>query len=307
MEMKASAIPKPLAAVSCIVAAMAIIGLIDNFVILIAELAGLWQLHLVRACIAIPLILLIAGLGGWPVAPKRLWAVTLRSLLVSVSMVFYFGSLAFLPVAQAAAGLFTAPIFVLLISVTVFGRRVGAVNVIAAIVGFLGVLLMLRPDFSDVSSATLMPVAAGVFYALGAVATRGICLEEGSLALLLGFFVAMMFWGILGCVWLSVFGLDAPDGPVAFRWGGWVPVSGGLLALISVQAVGSVVGVGLITRGYLLAEATFVTVFEYTLLVFAAFWGYVVLNDRLDIMGAVGIALIMLSGGFLARVRQGAE
>ncbi|MCY3996916.1 MAG: hypothetical protein OXF07_12315, partial [Rhodobacter sp.] len=60
-------------------------------------------------------------------------------------------------------------------------------------------------------------------------------------------------------------------------------------------------------RGYLLAEATFVTVFEYTLLVFAAFWGYVVLNDRLDIMGAVGIALIMLSGGFLARVRQGAE
>ena len=49
------------------------------------------------------------------------------------------------------------------------------------------------------------------------------------------------------------------------------------------------------------------TVFEYTLLVFAAFWGYVVLNDRLDIMGAVGIALIMLSGGFLARVRQGAE
>jgi len=303
----ASAIPAPLAAVSCIVAAMALIGLIDNFVILIAELAGLWQLHLVCACIAIPLILVLSRLCGWLVTPKRLWAVTVRSMLVSVSMVFYFGSLAFLPVAQAAAGLFTAPIFVLIVSVIVFRRRVGVVNVIAAIVGFLGVLLVLRPDFSDVSSATLMPVAAGVFYALGAVATRGICLEEGSLALLLGFFVAMLFWGFAGCIWLSVFSLDAPDGPDGFLSRGWVPVTGELLALISVQAIGSVIGVGLITRGYLLAEATFVTVFEYTLLVFAAFWGYVVLNDRLDVMGAAGIALIMLSGGFLARVRQGAE
>lgn len=94
---------------------MALIGLIDNFVILIAELAGLWQLHLVRAVMALPLILAISRVTSWRVAPERLWAVALRSVLVSIAIFLYFGALAFLPVAQATAGLFTSPIFVLIL------------------------------------------------------------------------------------------------------------------------------------------------------------------------------------------------
>ena len=104
MLMTATSVPRPLAAAFCIASAMAIVGLTDNLVFLVAERAGLWQLHLLRSSIALPMILAISLTRGWLIAPKRLWAVALRSLLVSISMMFYFGSLAFLPVAQAAAG-----------------------------------------------------------------------------------------------------------------------------------------------------------------------------------------------------------
>ncbi len=307
MAMTIPSASSPLVAATCIISAMALIGLIDNLVILIAERAGLWQLHLLRSLMALPMILVISRAGGWLASPKRLWAVALRSLLVSISMVFYFGSLAFLPVAQAAAGLFTAPIFVLLLSVVALRRRVGLVNAIAVGTGFLGILVVLRPDFGEFSFATVMPVAAGVFYALGAVATRNLCAGEGTLALLIAFFTTMLFWGTAGCVGLSLLHLDIPDGPEGFLLRGWVPMTWELLALVAIQAVGSVIGVGLIIRGYLLAEASFVAVFEYTLLVFAAFWGYVLWSDRLDMLGTVGIALIVLSGGVLAQVgrRQG--
>ncbi len=305
--MKSLPASMPLTAATCVVAAMALIGLIDNLVILVAESVGLWQLHLVRAAMALPLILAVAWAGGWSVAPKRFWTVALRSFLVSTSMMFYFGSLGFLPVAQAAAGLFTAPIFVLLITVIVLRRRVGAVNAVAAVAGFLGILLVLRPDFGYGSLATLMPVAAGLFYALGAIAIRDLCAEEGTLTLLFGFFVAALLWGAAGCIWLSLLPMDAPEGPEGFLMRGWLPLTEEFLGLAAVQAIGSVVGVGLIIRGYLLAEAAFVTVFEYSLLVFAAFWGYVLWTDRLDILGAAGIVLIIVSGGFLARVGGGAK
>jgi drug/metabolite transporter (DMT)-like permease len=68
-----------------------------------------------------------------------------RSALHGAAMLIYFGCLAFLPVAQVAAGLFTAPIFVLVIARLVYGHALGPARIAAAAVGFLGVILALTP------------------------------------------------------------------------------------------------------------------------------------------------------------------
>ena len=88
---------------------------------------------------------------------------------------------------------------------------------------------------------------------------------------------------------------------------GWVAPSVTVLALTAVQAVVAVVGVGLITRGYILAEAPQVAVFEYALLIFAALWGWVLWGETLDALGWLGLALILTSGLLLFRAeRRGA-
>ena len=99
---------RPLYAAALVVAAMVILGLTDNLVVIVAEDAGLWQFHLVRAVFGLPVILIAAWIARATLRPVHARWVVLRSLLVSLSMFFYFGALAFVSVAESAAGLFTA-------------------------------------------------------------------------------------------------------------------------------------------------------------------------------------------------------
>lgn len=77
-----------------------------------------------------------------------------------------------MPMAQALAGLFTSPIFVLLITALALGEKIGPIRVIAVSLGFLGILLVLNKGLIDLNIISFLPVLGGVFYALAAVATR---------------------------------------------------------------------------------------------------------------------------------------
>ncbi len=292
---------RPLAAAGSVVAGMALIGLIDSLIVLIADLGGLWQFHLIRTAMALPLLLVLARVMDQRLRPLRPVAVAVRSVLLATSMVLYFGALAFMPVGEAAAGLFTAPIFVLLISVLALGERVGPRRLAAVAIGFAGVLLVLRPEAGGLKPASLMPLAGAVFYALAAIATRRHCARESTLTLLFGFFAALGAWGALGCTVLAIWQPVAPEGAAGFLLRGWTAPDAEFLFWTAVQAVGSIIGIGLLTRAYLLAEASFVAGFEYSLLIFAALWGWVLWGQVLSPWALVGIALIIGSGIVLAR------
>ena len=291
---------RPATAATSVVAAMTLIALIDNFVARIAELGGIWQFHLIRSAMAVPIILLIGRIMGWRLWPRRWWAMGLRGLFVSASMMLYFGSLAYLTVAEAAAGLFTAPIWVLLISIGWFGERVRLTRTMCVAAGFIGVLMVLRPWEGGMSAVAMMPLAAGLLYACGALATRRLCADEGALAILLIFFLFMAVWGALGCFVLEALAPEVPTGAGGFLLRGWETPDPEFLGLTAVQAVGSILGVGLLIRGYLLGEASFVAAFEYSLLICAAVWGWMLWRQIPDALAFVGIALIVVGGIVLA-------
>lgn len=278
------------------VAGMAVIGLIDNYVKLIAQEAGLWQFHLFRSLIACAVMLGLAPVMGWRLRPRRWRAVVLRSALGAVSMAVYFGALAVLPIAQVGAGLFMAPIFVMLISVAVLGQRIGLVRGVAALVGFAGVLLVLQPDLSALQLATVLPMGAGVTWALTALVTRHLCEGESTLTLLFGFFVAL---GVLGAAGLAGTWLGFGDG-TSFSGRGWVAPTGAFWFWTTVQALGSMVAVGMLTRAYQVGETVYVAPFEYSFLAFAGFWGFVLYGETLGAWALAGIALIAGAGAVIA-------
>lgn len=289
-----------LGAAARVLAGMFIIGFIDNFVVVIARDGGVWQFHLIRGGMAVLLIILSARLVRWPLRVGRVWAVALRSLFNSLAMLIYFGALAFLPIGQVVAGLFTAPIFVLLISAAVFGARIGPWRILAVAVGFAGILMILHPDAGTLSWLTLMPVLAGFFYAAGNVATREWCRGESTAALLLWFFALMAVWGALGLGILATWPQVVPEGAAGFLLRGWVVPGSSFLFWTFVQAVGSVVSVWLIIRGYQMAEASHVAVFENTLLVFAALWGFVLWGQTVAPLAIGGMAAIAVAGAIIA-------
>ena len=275
---------------------MAVIGFIDQFVAVIAETSSLWTFHLVRSACMWAL-----ALGWLLVSNRRLrvrrWrGVAARSAAMSAAMILYFGSLGFLPVAQAAAGLFTAPIWVTLLSATAFGLPVGRVRAAAAAVGFAGVLLVLAPDPAEAGWAVAAPVAAGAFYAVAAIATRAWCEGEAALTLTLGLFAAMALWGLGGIAVASALGPGA-----GFVSRGWVTPDATAWAVIGVQAVGSLGAVVLLTRGYQLASASVASVFEYSVLGFSALFGWLVWGQGIGAGGLLGLALIAGAGSVAAR------
>jgi drug/metabolite transporter (DMT)-like permease len=278
-----------------------IIGFTDNFVRVIAAEAGLWQFHATRTAMAVGLLVLLAAPLGLRLRPVNLRAVIARSSIHGTAMVIYFGALAFLPVALVAAGLFTAPLFVLLISWAAFGQTIGGFHMLAVVTGFAGAVLVLGPEaLNGASLPALLPIIAGALYALGNIATRRWCAQESAETLLAGFFLALGLLGVVGMLALSIWPLPVPDGTAGFLQRGPLWPSGTFWFWTFVQAAGSLLGVGMMVRAYQLADATRVSVFEYIILPASALWGWAIWGEVLTPLSILGMILIAAAGGMIA-------
>jgi drug/metabolite transporter (DMT)-like permease len=293
---------RTLAAAGAIAIFAVIVGYLDNYVRVIAADGGLWQFHATRTAIALPLLAGVARVSGARLRPVNLRGVAGRSLIHGLSMLIYFGALAFLPVAQVAAGLFTAPIFVLLIGRIGYGRRIAPMQALAVAVGFFGVVLVLGPEaVQGARVASLLPVAAGAMYAMGNIATREWCGGETAVTLLFGFFAALGVLGLLGMLVLAAYPVPVADGAAGFVARGWVTPSRTFLFWTALQAAGSMLAVGMMIRAYQIASAARVSVFEYLILPASAFWGWILWGEVLTPVAGIGMALIAVAGLMIAR------
>lgn len=294
----------PFAAANTMLAAMAVIGVIDNVVPVLAQQVGVWQFFIMRTALSVPMIALLAVLGMGAMAPRRWGAVALRSLLAGISMVFYFIAVGLMPIAQAIAGLFTSPVFIILISVLFMGLRIGRFRVIAILLGFSGTLFVLQPDPQDFDWMILVPVAGGFFYALSVIATRSLCEGESTLSMLLGMLLAQAFLGILALAGLAVWPLEVLPGADGFVTRQWVWPVWEIAPWVVVHAVGSLVGVFLLIKAYQLGEASFVAVFEYSVMIVGPGVAWLVYGQVVDGWQIFGIGLIILAGAVIT-VRSG--
>lgn len=297
---------RTLAAAGMILVYALIIGFTDNYVRVVAAEAGLWQFHATRGAMALVILGLLARPLGLRLRPVNPSAVFARSAIHGMAMLIYFGCLAFLSVAQVAAGLFTAPIFVLLISRFVYGHAIGPLKILAVAVGFIGVILVLGPSaMQGASVAAVLPVLAGVLYALGNIATKEWCPQESAETLVAGFFGMLGLLGVIGLGLLALYPIAVPEGAAGFVQRGWVSPSNLFLTWAFIQAVGSLLGVGMMIKAYQVADASRVSVLEYMTLPASAFWGWVLWNEGLTPLAVIGMGLITLAGVMIAlRARQ---
>lgn len=296
---------RTLAAFGAVLIYAGVIAYTDNYVRVIARDAGLWQFHATRTAMAFALLALVALPLGLRLRPKRPGAVLARSAIHGAAMVIYFGALAFLPVAQVAAGLFTAPIFVLLIQRFVYGKPILGLQILAVVVGFAGVVLVLGPEaLSGATFAALLPVISGALYAMGNIATREWCEGESPETIVAGFFGMLGVIGLLGMALLWAFPMAVPEGPEGFLQRGPVWPTGAFLWWTFVQAAGSLLGVGMIVKAYQIAEASRVSVFEYVILPASAAWGFLLWGETLSWLAIAGMGLIVLAGVLIARPQR---
>jgi drug/metabolite transporter (DMT)-like permease len=246
-----------------------------------AEVAVL-QLLFLRSLFALVFLVASTPLSGEKIVlrVKRPWLLAARTAINVVSWIFFFFGLKYLPLATAVALFFSFPLFLAIISVPLLGERVGMRRVMAIVVGFGGVLLITNPG-SGISWHAILMLGAALFWAIVAGMTRILGEDENTSTILcnalLGFVLLLavpQFW-----VWESL-ALDQ------------------YLLITATAFFGAIAQFG-VTKAYAIASPSLIAPFEYTALVWAAIFGYLVWNDVPDVYAIAGAVLIIGSGVYI--------
>ena len=279
--------------------------------VLIKRLSGGYPLHqiiFVRSGIGLILCLaLVQFEGGWKILKTRdPWLHALRGLLIVIANMTFFLALAVLPLAEATALFFVAPLLITLLSIPILGEQVGPARLTAILIGFVGVLLMQRPwegsETLEVSRVVLLlPVLAAAAYALNQVLTRklGVTARASAMAVYIQstfIIVSSLFYLFAGD---GRYARDATNASVEFLFRAWIwPEPGDWITFIAVGFAIAIVAYCL-GQAYRLADAATIAPFEYVGLPLAVFWGFVIFGDLPDWEVWAGIALILGAGLFV--------
>jgi drug/metabolite transporter (DMT)-like permease len=269
-------------------------------------LSGDYALHevvLIRSSIGLAVMILcvLPFQGGFPaLRTRRIGAHLLRALCVVTSNLFYFLGLAALPLADAVAVFFVAPLLITALSVLLLGETVGPRRWLAVCIGLSGVIVMLRPGPDSFQWAALFPLASALCYALMHMLTRYMRVSEK--AVTMAFYVQLSF--IIVCL---VMGMVVGDGrfaqqsdpSLAFLFRGWTWPDTADWPIFVASGAASALGGLLIAQAYRLCEAGLVAPFEYVSMPMAIFWGATVFNEWPDRTAWIGITLICGGGLYM--------
>lgn len=264
---------------------------------------ALYQVVLIRSILGMMVLLcLIVPLeGGLKILrTKRLTMQILRGLCVVIANMTFFLALAAMPLADVVAIFFVSPLVITVFSVIFLYETVGPHRWIAVAIGFVGVIVMMRPGSGTFQLAALLPVVAAISYAGLHTFTRKLGSTEK--ASTMTFYIQITFITIS-----SVMGLVAGEGQFAgssdpsldFLLRAWVWPDPGDYWVFIMIGFSSTFGGYLISKAYQLCEAGLAAPFEYTSLLLAIVWGFMVFGEWPDNTAWIGISLIVGAGLFM--------
>jgi len=208
-----------------------------------------------------------------------------RCVLSTGEVVLFFWAVRYLPLADAITFYLAGPIYVTALSALLLKESVGWRRWAAVLIGFLGVVIALRPSAASLTLPALIALAGSVCFALLMIVTR--MLRDTHDTVLMSTQMASTF----------VFGVVAA--PLS-----WVTPSLYDLMFLSGFGVVSVVALFSINRSLKLAPASVVVPYQYTMLVWAILLGYVVFGDVPDRFMLAGSAIIVAAGLYIFHREQ---
>ena len=207
----------------------------------------------------------------------------LRSImLVSATLTFWL-ALIFLPLADCVVILFVSPLLVTMLAAPLLGESVGRHRWTAVILGFIGMVVVVRPGFTVFDWVSILPLITALLYAGVQISTRILGRADGALTTLL--------YSSAGGAVISTIG-------VLFFW--VTPSFEQWLVLGWLGFLGAL-GHYLMIKAYAIAPASLLAPFDYASLIWATILGFVVFGDLPDSWTVLGAIIIMSSGLYLIR------
>jgi len=245
------------------------------------------QVTFLRASFALVIVgvanYLANGKGSFRTEVKQ-WHL-LRTMLMSISTVTFFAALAMIPLVNVMVIVFIAPILITALSGPLLGEQVGLFRWFAVALGFIGMLIIIKPTKGFIDYGTIYAVIGVVSYALIALTSRKLSNKDSAYNLTFYMFFGPAIVGGIG-------GLNSWITPTPWDWG--------LFVITGIVGGAAIIFFNL---AYQKAEASVLTSFEYTGLIWASLAGYLIFNESVDSSVWVG-AMIIILGGLIIVYRE---
>jgi drug/metabolite transporter (DMT)-like permease len=246
------------------------------------------QLMLIRSIAALAMLAPFRmQKGAWrefKTAPKPALQI-LRVVLSSCEVGLFYWAVSYLPLADVTTFYLAGPIFVTALSAIFLGEEVGWRRWSAVLVGFLGVLIAMRPSAATLTLPALIAITGSLFFSMLMIVTRFVR-GTSDLVLVTGQMAGTLIFGAI----FAPIGWAAPDARGL-----------SLLALLGIVAMFAHV---LVNRSLKLAPASVVVPYQYTFILWAVVFGYFVFGDVPDAPLLIGASIIAAAGIFIFRREQ---
>jgi len=258
--------------------------LVDVFVKMLGRKFDPFQLALFRYAIGwIVLAPIFIRMGRSNLRTQHIGLHLLRMVLAFAAQLGVFVSVIYMLLADATAFMFTKPLFTTVVAVLLISEAVSARRWVATLVGFVGVLIMVRPGSDSMDPVALIAIGAAMTFAVANVLIRMLARTEPPNRIL--------FYYHIG-------GIVAFTGPAIWVWR--TPVGNEWLLLIAIGVI-TTAGMVCYIRAFSVGEPSAVGPSENVRLIYAALFGYFLFSEIPSIWTGIGAAIIVASTYYIAR------
>ncbi len=241
-----------------------------------------WEIVFFRALSGVFVsIFLVIVFGFASIKTKKPVGHLIRAFSAVACVVLFFFGIKLLLLAENQALFHSAPIIASILAVPILGEKIGFHRIIAVLIGFLGVLIILKPGTELFNLYSLVSLGSGFFAALTYLSTRYLMSTETSISIIFYYSFALLF--------ISIFFISNNF---------LIPSFLELIPLILLGIVGSF-GHYFASLAAKNAEVVIITPFEYSSFIFVTLLGYIFYNEIPDVTIYIGILLIFISGVYI--------
>lgn len=243
-----------------------------------------FEIMMYRSMFGVLIVVILAGsFGTWrQINTRNMGLHVVRNLAHFTGQNLWFYAVTVIPLAQVFALEFTSPLWVIVLSPLILGERLTAMRALAAVMGFVGIMIVARPDMAGIDLGVMAAASSAIFFALTIMITKRLTRTQ-SITCILFYLTAMQL----------VFGVIAAgfDGDIA------IPTVESLPFVMLIGAAGLLAHFCL-TNALAIAPATVVVPIDFIRLPAIAVVGMLLYGEALDIWVFVG-ALVIFAGNYM--------
>ncbi len=285
-----------------ILTGMALFSIQDSLIKYIFEDTALYELYFGRTLTALILLALYLKITSQKLVMKTYYPLltTVRVICFFFGFSFFYISLTYMSLAMANALFFSSPFFISILAIVFLGEKVGIRRWLAIIVGFLGVYIVLNPNFENFDYTKLAPVACALFYAISMTITK-ITSDKDSV-------YSQMFHLYIGAIGISIIFFiftgkgqfnTFSDPTLQFILREWFTNPTFSWPFIIIMGLVASLSFYFVFSAYSIASPSVVSLFEYSLIIWAIIIGYLLFNDIPTARTFIGVALIIGAGVYI--------